>query len=179
MRESGASQCGEKKKETEAPFTPHINICLLPRLYPDTINPSFHLCLALNMSLHYPDWERSALSPVGHLWMSCVSWDTRQQWQQVFSFFSLKIFEGFFGHGAPIHCCQKVSRLFFCYRSPLLSSSHQTDMKRQPQWKIPSLRKTDGEEDIRRHADSEAAFGEVRKGGMWRNVPSAPTYSGM
>lgn len=39
-----------EKERGRGRFTPHIDICLVPRLYPDTINPAFHLCLALKMS---------------------------------------------------------------------------------------------------------------------------------
>lgn len=46
----------------EARFTPRINISLVSRSYPDTINPAFRLFLALKMYLHHPHWERDASS---------------------------------------------------------------------------------------------------------------------
>lgn len=58
MPESGASQW---EKTLRPPFSPHADICVGPRLYPDTINPAFHLFLALKMS---PQGERTAPSPV-------------------------------------------------------------------------------------------------------------------
>ena len=54
MPESGASQWG--KKTLRPSFSPHTDICMGPRLYPDTINPAFHLFLALkNVSMRRED----------------------------------------------------------------------------------------------------------------------------
>ncbi len=121
------------KKEADAPFTPHIDICLLPRSHPDTINPAFHLYLALKClcTIHT---ERSALSHVRLSWMPCVNWDTRQGWQQVFFFSSLQnLWGGFFLDTA--HLFKKFLIFFFfsfvtvhlC--CPRHVPERQTDMK--------------------------------------------------
>lgn len=110
-------------------FTPHSNISLVSRSYPDTINPAFHLFLALNMYLRYPHRERDALSLVRHLCTPCVNRDRRQEWD--FSFFSLRSFKGVFGHSVPFHCCQKVfffpSSLWLLFTFVVLVTSQQTD----------------------------------------------------
>lgn len=123
-----------KKKENEALFTPHIDICMVPRLYPDTINPAFHLGLALKMAPHYLHWEKSPLALVRHWW-------TRQEWQQAFSFLLSKIFEGFlFGRSAPIHRCQNSS-LFLLLFTPVVEKDQYKVNHRGKYWP-EILRKT-------------------------------------
>lgn len=126
LRSAALQKCGASLRKIKwgggrgALYSSHWHLSG-PRLYPDTINPAFHLCLALKMSLHYPHSARSGLSLVRHLWMSCVNWDTRQEWQHFF-FFSLRPLRGLvfcFGHSAPIHRCQKVSGLFLCCPHPI------------------------------------------------------------
>lgn len=87
------------EKRLRPPFTPHINICLLSRLYPDTINPTFHLRLALKIFSEDP-----CETLVNTLWKLRY----KARWQQVISFILSWKRWGFLD--TLINLCQKVPR---------------------------------------------------------------------
>lgn len=97
-------------KETEAPFTPHIGICLVPRLCPDAFNP------ALKMCLHCPHWERTFLCDT----LVNAMCNLRYSGAKTGFFFLFYPRRGFCFGTAHLFIAVKK---FICCCSPLLSSS--------------------------------------------------------